>query len=469
MAGLSFDSSQANRKLRKLRRDPSLFFRDMLRKRLSSALESASRPVEVAVQQKESGAKASGHPLVNPRDKPTNGPSHPLRQVALSRKQHALADAILDGIEYLEHSGHRMRYGARGAAEPMLLAYHPPGFGNPFQAVLYATAPEAKALAIPVPEIQELADIRVPGHLVFHLHWLGGVLRDAATEEEGKQRIDEFASQLDRLTRAGTRLVWTVHNILPHHARFPNLEIQVRKLVIERADAIHLLTERTTKETSTFYHIPPEKSFLCKHPSYVGVYPDYVSSDVARYQLGLHPEQKVFLFFGSIQDYKGVYELCEVFERVRNEVSRPTQLVVAGLPSDKALVKELFEAFGTSPGISLHLQKIAVEDVQYFFRAADFAVCPYKVMLNSGVAILSHSFGVPIIGPETGAIGDVVRRGGGLGYACGNAESLAAVLREATETDPREFDDALAELRAGADPALTSRKFFGLLREKLQC
>lgn len=447
MPGLPFDTAATNRKLRKLRRDPGLFFRDLVRKRMPVA-----------------ASPAPDTPSAPRRDAP-----HPLRQIAITRQQHSLADAVLDGMAYLEQCGHRIHYGGRGAGDPMFLVYHPAAFGNPFQTALYSSGPEEKALAIPVPEIGQLADLRVPGHLVCHLHWLGGVLSKASSEKHGKQRIDDFCRQLDRVAEAGTKILWTAHNILPHHARFPELEAELREQVIRRADAIHVLTERTAAETATFYHLPREKTFFVEHPSYEGVYPDYISPDVARYQLGLRPDERVLLFFGSIQDYKGVYELAEVFARVVDDVTRPLRLVIAGIPTDKKLVAELEASFGGSPEISLHLNKVAVEDVQYFFRAADFAVCPYKVMLNSGVAVLAHTFGVPIIGPDTGALGDIIEQGGGLGYQVGNTGSLAEVLREAAGTDPRIFDDAISGLREHARPAEVSRRFFRALREKLEC
>ena len=101
--------------------------------------------------------------------------------------------------------------------------------GNPYQAMLYADLSSVGAVMVPVSDIT--------GHLVaragstepglFHLHWTNPIVQPAADEGEGRQRLDAFIAALDAFRDSGGRLIWTIHNVLPHDARYHDLEIEL--------------------------------------------------------------------------------------------------------------------------------------------------------------------------------------------------------------------------------------------------
>ena len=59
---------------------------------------------------------------------------------------------------------------------------------------------------------------------LLHLHWLHLVLEDATTAREADKRTRRFLERVDAYRASGGRLAWTVHNILPHEARFEKAE-----------------------------------------------------------------------------------------------------------------------------------------------------------------------------------------------------------------------------------------------------
>lgn len=434
-----FNRAAAERKWRKLRRDPGLFFRDMVAKRVGP------RPV---------GTGAAP-------------PAAALRQTQLVQGRQQLVEAMLDAGSHLDALGYRMRAGVRSAPidDPLLIGYHPAAFGNPYQQILYAAAPLEGAMAFPLVRLADLNQLRWPGQVVCHLHWLSGVLQKCATPEHGRDAISRFIEQVDSLRERGVRFVWTAHNVLPHEAQQPELECELRQSVIDRMDAIHIMTRRTFAATDVFYSLPATRTFLCEHPSYEGVYPDFVDRQTARYELELSPAARVFLFFGSIQEYKGLHELADAFEALGDRDD--LYLVIAGIPTDKRLARELAERFAANERVRLHLRRIPVEEVQYFFRAADYALCPYKSLLNSGVAALAHSFEVPVVAPYAGALADSIDLGGGIGYDGGSPGALERALTQALETDPATYAPAISQWCARSRPQSVSRRFMSALREKL--
>jgi glycosyltransferase involved in cell wall biosynthesis len=115
-----------------------------------------------------------------------------------------------------------------------------------------------------------------------------------------------------------------------------------------------------------------------------------------------------------------------------------------------------------------HPHKVPVEDVQYLFRAADYAVCAYRSSLNSGTAMLALSFGVPLVAPETAAFSELLARGAGIGYAPDEPGALTAALAAAIETDPAGMSGRAASLAEERTPRDASNLFFERLAEGLR-
>ncbi len=130
-----------------------------------------------------------------------------------------------------------------------------------------------------------------------------------------------------RSTRSEPRvaaIVWTAHNVLPHDTAFPDVDVELRRGVVARADIVHVLSEGTVAAAAPLYEIPPGKVLHLPHPAYLGVYPDDVSDADARRTYGLGADDIVFGLVGHLRPYKGLDELLDAFEsRGRRAAGRP--------------------------------------------------------------------------------------------------------------------------------------------------
>lgn len=319
--------------------------------------------------------------------------------------------------------------------------YAPHFVGNPYQQLLTMGMPEHDITAVGAQKLGEAVKvIRSAGHLdqrVLHLHWLNVVLAGASTLDEAKQRVGEFEKTLDTLHKQGVRLVWTMHNVLPHESVFEELEVKVRQIIVQRAEMIHIMNPDTITAAEPYFFIPADKVVRIEHPGYQGYYPERMSRAAARAQFGFGPEEQVSLVLGAIKPYKGLLDLANEFDRLSVTHPRKLNLLIAGGAGSDEGTQQLLALATTHPAIHVLPERIIPEDVWSLFAAADNAIVPYKSSLNSGALVLALSMGVPVIARATAGSTHLLADGAGRVYA-DNAELEDALLDREWQRSARE-------------------------------
>lgn len=358
----------------------------------------------------------------------------------------------------------------RGEPDPILLGYHPTAQGNPFQALLYRRAWDARVATLPVPDeaqIAELLELARLGHkVVLHLHWLNRPLQRATSAQDAALAGDAFLETIAGVQAAGGRVVWTVHNLLPHAARFEEEECRFRGEVAKRADLIHIMAEETPALVAPYFHLPTDRLLHVPHPSYFGAYADIISRGQARMELGIMPDELVYLVLGAIQPYKGILELLDAWEALPDD-GGPRRLVIAGAPSGEASVETVLERATLHPSVLLFDERIESDRMQIFLRAADVAVLPYLRTLNSGAQLLALTFGIPVIVPDGGGLHAILEPGAGRTFEPGDAGSLVAALAGAPELATQDAREAALRIARRFNPDAVSTRFVDGVRERL--
>ena len=132
-----------------------------------------------------------------------------------------------------------------------------------------------------------------------------------------------------------------------------------------------------------------------------------------------------FLFFGRLIKYKGIDVLFHSLESVFKEF--PTsKLVIAGR-GDISAYATLVEKFRNN--LDIYNEWIDDNDVPHFFKDIDFVVAPYTNATQSGVVLLSYSFGKPVIVSDSGGLPEQVNEGvTGLVVPTGNSDALSEAI-----------------------------------------
>ena len=70
----------------------------------------------------------------------------------------------------------------------------------------------------------------------------------------------------------GFKIIWTVHNILPHDAMLQDCQIRLRVELVKRCDIIHTMCNDTIELAEAFFTIPENKVVNIPHPTYENFY-----------------------------------------------------------------------------------------------------------------------------------------------------------------------------------------------------
>jgi glycosyltransferase involved in cell wall biosynthesis len=322
---------------------------------------------------------------------------------------------------------------------------------NPYQEMLYGairvSGVDCTTLYVhrrahlgPVPFLVQVTIARLRGYRLLHLHWPQFALH------RGKRLLPRLSLLNARLhlwwlRTLGIRLVWTVHNAVPHEPETAD-DVAVSRILAR--DAAHKIVHGANAiDELAAIGGDTDRISVIPHGAYTGSYRQ-ASQIYGRRTLQLPENARIVMFFGQIRPYKGLAELVPAWDRVTASGGHGRAapfLLIAGKCDDEEehtrLSRELGERNGRfDEGYAQH------EKVPLYFAAADVVVLPFRQVTTSGSALLALSLGRPIVAPRIGALRDLPA-GVGFLYEDGGLEAALGRALSATSTE-------LAELSAAA-------------------
>jgi glycosyltransferase involved in cell wall biosynthesis len=302
------------------------------------------------------------------------------------------------------------------------LLFSPLRAAHPEDEFMYLAASPINLVLFPL----AIAVKRLQGYRVFHLHWHTFYL-DAKYGIPGRKFISlvNTVVALSAIKLLGYKLVWTVHNVLPHEPQTSN-DAFITRLTARLASATIVHSPHTIEEMQ-HEGADTSKAVIIPHGNYDGMYPVSLSRAEARKKLGLKPGEKVVLFFGNLRPHKGVEDLLAAFEKLG---TTDTRLVIAGACRDAALGKTIAAAARKNKHILYAEGNVADEDVAMYFDVADIACMPFQAVTTSGSIILATTFAKPIVTPRLGAIKEIPQ-GAGVLYDPTQKDALLHALQTA--------------------------------------
>jgi Glycosyltransferase len=323
------------------------------------------------------------------------------------------------------------------AAPSVLEAHFVPRWpNNPYQAEL---ARHLSSHGVAVSTESRLKDIlhaarrkaRAPA--IVHLH----AVPPFSWHPRRLLRLAAFVFRLFQLRRAGTRLVWTVHNACDHESAHPRIDRLLARAAYHAVDAAILHSPGARSLAEQQWRTRRTRNvFLIHHGHFIDSYRAPLSRAQARTQLGIPLEALVFLFLGNVRPYKGVPQLVREFKAV---ASPHLRLVIAGDVHSPELEADIVREIDDSPLVDFRPGFVPDADVSTYLSACNAVVFPYTKALTSGALILAMSFGRACIAPAIGALADTLSPRGG--YLFDPADSaalrnaLSAAIRSATKLD----------------------------------
>lgn len=238
------------------------------------------------------------------------------------------------------------------------------------------------------------------GARIAHVHWLAWDLRLRVPR---RAKISGVLCRLAIwwLQVLALRIIWTVHNVVPHEPQTDN-DIDIMRS-LARASAAMIVHSEAVKKALEKNGIPTVKAIVIPQGSYIDMYGSPPSVGEARRALGLPPTGRVVLSFGLIRPYKGIPELLADWSDAHYEGA----LVIAGSCPDPVLRAEIEGKARDQPSVSLHLDFVPDAEVPWFFAASDCVCLPFRSSTTSSSALLALSFAKPVVAPRLGALEDL--------------------------------------------------------------
>jgi glycosyltransferase involved in cell wall biosynthesis len=314
---------------------------------------------------------------------------------------------------------------------------------NPYNHLLYS---ELVARGV---RVDEYSPARALGRYdVVHVHWPESVFN--ASLPEALITTGSLLAAVDLLRRRGAKLVWTAHNLGAHERKFPAPEQRFLRAFLAKVDGfIALGASNVSLVRERYPELAERPAFVVPHHHYGDEYACDLDRSLARRELGLPEDARVFAFVGRIAAYKGLPALLERFAELDDSDPRPLRLLVAGRATDPATLRRARHLAARDGRVSLWEGHASNLEVGRFVRASDLVVLPYREILNSGSAVLAQSLGRPVLLPRAGSFSDLERLFGSdfvFGYDQLDAGALAVALARALAVRDRSNRDRLAAL-----------------------
>jgi beta-1,4-mannosyltransferase len=308
-----------------------------------------------------------------------------------------------------------------------------PRDGNPYQELLYGAMRKAH------PDLQAKYVKRYPllgslvypmlilfrrlqGYKLIHVHWPAFTLAwPMPFRQNLSYHFFKFCVWWTKLL--GFKIIWTVHNVLPHEPQTSN-DRELMQYFSHNINAKILHSSYTLQQLSdasidiTNYRVIPIGS-------YENIYKKNYSERQARSNLVYKKDEYLILFFGLVRPYKGVEELIEVIKQLDLPGIR---LLIVGMSDDKNLEQYIKDS-AQDTRINYINKFVPDNDVAQYFQACDIVCLPFRNITTSSSILLSMAFSKPTIAPRLGALKDLPKNTGYY-YDSDGPEALAKTITD---------------------------------------
>jgi glycosyltransferase involved in cell wall biosynthesis len=212
------------------------------------------------------------------------------------------------------------------------------------------------------------------------------------------------------LRRLGFRIVYTVHNAMPHGDRRWMTIWKYRQLY-RLAHAMVVLGEQIGRDITEWVLPGAECKLHVIEHGLIMPKTYYPSKAEARYQLELQEDDEVVLYFGRISSYKGIADVIDACYLAAKQ--RPKlKLLIAGIPHEpfgsyEAQIKKL----GLVDKIQSWPEFVPEKFKMALYAAADICILPHRDPSQSAMGLEALALGKPLIVTNAGALPDLVDQG----------------------------------------------------------
>jgi len=203
------------------------------------------------------------------------------------------------------------------------------------------------------------------------------------------------------------KVVLTVHDV-SSFAHSSDSSI-TRSMIYKLTDLILTHNEFSKSEIIKASPHLSSRIYIVPHGNYIPFINVRNDKEKSRKRLGISNDKKVLLFFGMIKKVKGLDVLLHALKDVIKENS-DVLLLIAGKPweNDFTNYQRIIDENNLSDYCLLHTKFIPPDEVEHYYCVADLVVLPYKKIYQSGVLVMTLSYGKPALVSDLPPLKEIV-------------------------------------------------------------
>jgi D-inositol-3-phosphate glycosyltransferase len=195
------------------------------------------------------------------------------------------------------------------------------------------------------------------------------------------------------LKQKGVRVIFLIHNVLPHEEKPWDRYLTKAAL----SNGIGFITQTKCENERLNILLPNSQALAIPHPIYNELEKPSITKTEAR-QIIRFPDNKIILLiFGIVRKYKGLDILLEAISLLPHLESKLLLVVAGEFWEKKEHYLSQIKALGIGDRVRIEDRYLPDEEAALFFSASDVLVAPYIGGTQSGVINLGFGFGIPMI------------------------------------------------------------------------
>ncbi|MDP1547596.1 MAG: glycosyltransferase [Anaerolineales bacterium] len=202
-----------------------------------------------------------------------------------------------------------------------------------------------------------------------------------------------FAVLAFLLRRQGVKVMFVIHNVMPHEPRI--WDRWLARLALGQGHSFLVQTGREKERLLSI--LPQAQTTMSPLPIYDMFAGQRIPIAKAKQRLGLPADEPVALFFGIIRPYKGLRFAIQAIAELHARDKVVNLLVAGEFWEDVTVYMQLIEQLGLSAQVKIDNRYIPDEEVGLYFSAADVFVASYIGGTQSAAVKMALGFGLPVV------------------------------------------------------------------------
>lgn len=209
-------------------------------------------------------------------------------------------------------------------------------------------------------------------------------------------------------TLFGGKLVWTVHNLVPHTKRWIKANRLINKWMARRANTILAHTPTACALAAEYLNLPIDQIEVYPHPPFptLSIHRHVAIQQLEEtFEVNISPKATLFMMASAISGYKQIPATIRALQQCTGN----WQFFISGYikKGETALDQELRLLASEDKRIIYKPGFISEELYPVLMNAADVCVFNFDAILYSGAVEMARSYQKAIIAPNLGGLADL--------------------------------------------------------------